>query len=264
MSKPKITLITCTYYRPDLLRRTIQSVQQQTLQDYEHIIVSDHCPFARHVYDDFKTDTRIKFIENLSPHIYNLGAVSFNIGIENAKTNCISYVLDDDILYPNHLQEHYDGLKNNDVYHTSFDNIEFKEPNNTVKNIVSMSYSDICKQALIIRKRDGLLPHNFDVGALCHKKDLHNLNWIPQCELSVGWEDSVFIGNLGIDSKNTTYTSIKINWGGIHRKNTKGLDQEYYNKLMKKLDIDNNSYTGYRLIDQPYVYPELKDTLYGK
>ena len=49
MSKPKITLITCTYYRPDLLRRTIQSVQQQTLQDYEHIIVADHCPFAQHV-----------------------------------------------------------------------------------------------------------------------------------------------------------------------------------------------------------------------
>ena len=78
MSKPKISLITCSYFRPDLLRRAIQSVQKQTFQDYEHIIISDHDPFTEHVYNDFKEDSRIKFFEVEKPYIYNLGAVSFN------------------------------------------------------------------------------------------------------------------------------------------------------------------------------------------
>jgi GT2 family glycosyltransferase len=79
---PKISLITCTYWRPDLLRRAIQSVQKQPFEDYEHIIISDHCPFAKHVYNDFKDDKRIKFYEVEAPYIYNLGAISFNLGIE--------------------------------------------------------------------------------------------------------------------------------------------------------------------------------------
>ena len=59
MKNPKISLITCSYFRPDLLRRTIQSVQKQQFEDYEHIIVSDHCPFTEHVYNDFKEDSAI-------------------------------------------------------------------------------------------------------------------------------------------------------------------------------------------------------------
>ena len=59
------------------------------------------------------------------------------------------------------------------------------------------------------------------------------------------------------------YTNCKISWGGIHRKDTKGLDQEYYDNLMSKLIIDETAYSGYRMISSnPYVYPELKDSLY--
>jgi glycosyltransferase involved in cell wall biosynthesis len=262
VKNPKISLLTCTYYRPDLLRRAILSVQNQEFEDYEHLIISDHCPFAESVYNEFKGDNRIKFLRTPSPHIYNLGACAFNKGIEEANSNYISYLLDDDILYPNHLREHYEGLKNNKVFHTLFDNIEFKEPTNTVKNILSKSYTEICDMALNLRQRDGLRPHSFDVGALCHEKNIPT-KWIPQ-SLQSGWEDSEFIKELKITSKHEVYTTIKVNWGGIHRKNSKGLDSEYYNLLMGKLVVNKNSYGGFQLINQPYVYPELKNTLYEK
>ena len=264
MKTPKISLITCSYFRPDLLRRTIQSVQKQQFEDYEHIIVSDHCPFTEHVYNDFKEDNRINFIKNINPHIYNLGACSFNIGIENSKSPYISYVLDDDILYDNHLLEHFNMLKKGTEWaHSRFDNIEFLEPQNTVKNILQLSFEDIYEKALILRKRDGDRSKSFDVGALCHLSSINN-RWIPQCESS-GWEDTVFMANLGVDKKEGNYTTCKVNWGGIHRKDTKGLDKEYYELLMSKLVKDKDYYSGYKLTDDtPYVYPDLKNSLYGK
>ena len=264
MNKPKISLVTCTYFRPDLLYRTIQSVQKQTFEDYEHIIVSDHCPFAEHVYNEFKQDKRIRFIKNTNEYIYNLGACSFNIGIEAARSDYISYVLDDDILYSNHLQAHYDGLLEDvEWFHTSYDNIEFKEPHNTVRNILSINFKEIYERALEIRKRDGALPRNYDVGSLCHKKSI-SLRWTPQEQLGSSWEDTAFMNKLGVNGKNSEYTSVKVNWGGIHRKKTKGLDQEYYDLLMNKLKEDKRCYANYKLIDQPFVFPELKNTLYEK
>ena len=74
MNKPKISIITATHYRPDLLARCIKSVQSQTMTDYEHIIFSDHCPKAAQVYEYFKDDKRIRFFENPKEHVPNHGA----------------------------------------------------------------------------------------------------------------------------------------------------------------------------------------------
>ena len=263
MNTPKISLITCSYFRPDLLRRAIQSVQRQTFQDYEHIIVSDHDPFTEHVYNDFKEDTRIKFIKAINPYIYNLGAVSFNIGIKAAKSKYICYLLDDDILYENHLHEHYNIIKNSDkkAIHLKYDTIVFKEPTNTVKNILKCNIEDLQKMAIEDRIERGEA-NSLDVSAISHVKNI-GVPWIPQCANPYGWEDNVFMASIGLNSKIDKYTNCKISWGGIHRKDTKGLDQEYYDNLMSKLIIDETAYSGYRMISSnPYVYPELKDSLY--
>ncbi len=263
MKTPKISLITCTHFRPDLLRRAIQSTQRQTFQDYEHLIISDHCPFAEHVYNDFKQDTRIRFIKNPEPYMYNLGARSFNTGIEAANSKYISYLLDDDILYPNHLQEHYNQLSNNDTKwgHSHQDNIWLEDTiYESVKHIVSYKFKELQDQSYDNRDTNNSRSR-LDVGALCHIKDI-SVKWPLQSELKGGWEDSIFMNHLGVNSKSGDYTMVKLNWGGIHKKDTKGTDLEYYKILMNKLAIDKTSYSGYKLIDQPYVYPELKNTLY--
>jgi glycosyltransferase involved in cell wall biosynthesis len=265
MSKPKITLITCTHFRPDLLRRAIQSTQQQIFEDYEHLIISDHCPFAEHVYNDFKYDKRIKFLKTPEPYIYNLGARSFNTGIEAANSKYISYLLDDDILYPNHLQEHYNQLVDNKNKwgHSNWDNVRLEDTiYESVKHIVSFSFKELQDMSYDNRNTNNS-NIRLDVGALCHRKDIL-VKWPLQSELTGGWEDSVFMNQLGVNSKSGDYTMVKINWGGIHKKDTKGTDLEYYNILMNKLKKDNSKYGGYELIEQPYVYPKLKDTLYGK
>lgn len=54
--EPFITVITTTYHRPDFLERCILAVKNQTLQNYEHFIFSDHCPYAGLIYEQYKTD----------------------------------------------------------------------------------------------------------------------------------------------------------------------------------------------------------------
>ena len=121
-SKPKITVITPTYYRPDLLKRTILSIQNQTFKDYEHIIVGDHCPYAEKVYKLFKDDKRIRFFKNPNPHVKNAGSVGKNIGYEKAKSRFICYCDDDNVYLKNHLEVMYRELSKNtnDIVYTKY------------------------------------------------------------------------------------------------------------------------------------------------
>ena len=107
---PKISIITATHYRPDFLRRCIISVQRQTFQEYEHLIVSDHCPYARGVYEDFKDDDRIKYYEVETPHTLSHGAVAKNVGIEKSSAPFICYCDDDNFYLPNHLSILHSGI----------------------------------------------------------------------------------------------------------------------------------------------------------
>jgi glycosyltransferase involved in cell wall biosynthesis len=107
---PKISIITATHRRPDLLYKCIKSVQTSTLQEYEHIIVGDHCDWAERVCDSFPFDERIKYFETPHPHVWNAGASSKNIGIEKAQTDYIVYCDDDNIVLENHLEVMYNEL----------------------------------------------------------------------------------------------------------------------------------------------------------
>jgi len=106
---PKITTIIPTYHRPDLLARAIKSVQLQEFEDWECIVFSDHCPKASLVYENyFKDDSRIIFVENPNDWIKNVGAVGVNYGLQNANSNIITYLCDDNIFLPNHFRAIYE------------------------------------------------------------------------------------------------------------------------------------------------------------
>ena len=111
MMTPKITSIIPTYNRPDLLARAIKSVQLQTLEDWELIVFSDHCPKAKDVYENFfRDDKRIIFVENPNKWVKNVGAIGVNYGLKNAKSNTITYLCDDNMFLPNHFELVYGGL----------------------------------------------------------------------------------------------------------------------------------------------------------
>jgi glycosyltransferase involved in cell wall biosynthesis len=100
MPHPKVSVIMPTYNRAKRLKEAIESVLNQTLRDFELIIINDgSTDNTREVISKFK-DKRIVYLEKK-----NGGPSSArNSGLLRAEGRYISYLDDDDIYYPCHLK----------------------------------------------------------------------------------------------------------------------------------------------------------------
>lgn len=60
-SSPKVSVVTCSHNRPELLRKAIESIRAQTDQDWEHLIYDDASsdPRVREVLEWAKLDPRV-------------------------------------------------------------------------------------------------------------------------------------------------------------------------------------------------------------
>jgi glycosyltransferase involved in cell wall biosynthesis len=108
VSNPKISVIIVTYNRPEMLKDAIQSVLNQTYQDFELLVVDNGVDIpAKNIVESFN-DERIKYIANDKNTDCAGGK---NVGIKNAKGEFISILDDDDTWYPEKLQLQIDAFK---------------------------------------------------------------------------------------------------------------------------------------------------------
>lgn len=153
-SQPLVTVYIPTYNRVELLKRAVQSVQQQTYQNLEIIIVDDCSTDGTHDY--LKTlsteDSRVRcFLKEK-----NSGAcVSRNIAIENASGEFITGLDDDDYFLENRIQ---DFLNNIHLLH---------------------KYLFLCTTN-IVETKDKIIKSNFDrIKPICiSSRDLLSINYI--------------------------------------------------------------------------------------
>ena len=256
MNKPKISIITATHYRPDLLARCIKSVQSQTMADYEHIIFSDHCPKAAQVYEYFKDDKRIRFFENPKEHAPNHGAVAHNFGINVANSEFICYVGDDNIVLPNHTEHMYNGLleaQKHDI-HVVYTRCHFAMLSKNAENTtIQILKRDINKELYNLDVNDRVFDRwrndggkQPDMARLGHTREIAIRvgGWKTWKELGYPNEDGYFMGKLDESGKqlrlNKLFTCVYY-----ARKSCIAEDSKYRNKVLglKK--------------DQVFVYPEL-------
>jgi len=101
--KPNFSIIIPTYNRADLLLETIRSVQHQTFEDWECIVVDDgSTDNTKSIIEDLiKKDSRIKYVyqENAER------SAARNNGIRNSSGEYICFLDSDDHFLSNHLQE---------------------------------------------------------------------------------------------------------------------------------------------------------------
>jgi hypothetical protein len=109
---PRVSVIIATYNRSDVLRYAIASVQFQTFDDWELIVIGDGCTDdTASVMTEFK-DPRIRFV-NLPENLGEQSGPS-NRGFEMARGELIAYLNHDDLWFPDHLDalvRHLDDTK---------------------------------------------------------------------------------------------------------------------------------------------------------
>ena len=108
---PLVSVIVPTYNRPDTLVETLRSIQRQTYQNYEIIVVNDAGMDVENVVPLLTRNGNITYIK----HSKNKGlAAARNTGIKAAKGKYIAYLDDDDIFYEDHVETLVNFLENSD------------------------------------------------------------------------------------------------------------------------------------------------------
>jgi glycosyltransferase involved in cell wall biosynthesis len=110
MSKPQISVIMTVYNNASYLDESISSILNQTLKDFEFIIIDDcSSDESTKIVKKYQNkDARIKFIQNKK----NLGiAKSSNIGLILARGKYVARLDSDDVSLPNRLEAQYKYLE---------------------------------------------------------------------------------------------------------------------------------------------------------
>ena len=104
---PAVSVAISTYNRADFLRETILSVLNQTMQDFEIVIVddggSDH---TKQVVDEFN-DSRIKYYWQENQGI----SAARNLAAEKSTGFYTAVIDDDDLMHPHRLQWQLEGIE---------------------------------------------------------------------------------------------------------------------------------------------------------
>ncbi len=116
--KNLVTIVIPTYQRSAQLRRTIDSCLSQTYSNIEIIVVDDNSPETEYrkitekIMRLYNNNKKVKYIQ----HDKNRnGSAARNTGLSNARGKYITFVDDDDILYPEKLSKQAIILDNSDI-----------------------------------------------------------------------------------------------------------------------------------------------------
>jgi glycosyltransferase involved in cell wall biosynthesis len=116
---PFFSIILPTYNRANFISKAIDSVLNQTLQDFELIIIDDGSTDDTHTtVSSYLTDDRIKYIYQKNQE----RSVARNNGINHSKGQYICFLDSDDYYLPNHLSVLYNCIEKNNyavaLFHT--------------------------------------------------------------------------------------------------------------------------------------------------
>lgn len=96
----KVSVIIPTYNQAELLQKALASVMNQTLQNWEAIVIDNNSPDATREVVESCHDTRIRYVPFSNNGII---AASRNYGIQLATGDYIAFLDSDDLWYPSKL-----------------------------------------------------------------------------------------------------------------------------------------------------------------
>jgi glycosyltransferase involved in cell wall biosynthesis/predicted SAM-dependent methyltransferase/polysaccharide pyruvyl transferase WcaK-like protein len=163
---PVVSVIIPTCDRPDFLKEALQSVLQQTYQDFEIIVVNDGGRDVSDVMGSLDHRGKIVYLqqkEKKGP------SAARNLALKAARGKYIAYLDDDDIYYSNHLETLVGFLEKGDfkvAYTDSFRALQTRINDRYVTTEKKVVYS-------FDFDRNRFLVYNYiHMGNICHRREL--------------------------------------------------------------------------------------------
>lgn len=116
IKNPTVTIIMATYNRAHFIVESLKSIQAQTFEDWECIIIDDgSTDNTREILEPIlNQDKRFKYLKRNLNYTKGLPG-SRNYGLDLAKGNYIIFMDDDDIAHPQNLEICVAELSSNDI-----------------------------------------------------------------------------------------------------------------------------------------------------
>lgn len=149
-SVPLISVVVPTKNRPEPLLQALKSIQQQTCQDFEVLLINDGGVDVSRIVKAMFPTMRISFLNSTGSGV----STARNTGLKAARGKYIAYLDDDDIYLPEHLE----------TLVTSLESSEYK-----------VAYSDAVQAFYVQRGK----------GVVCAKKELEHSKEFSYQELMV-------------------------------------------------------------------------------
>jgi glycosyltransferase involved in cell wall biosynthesis len=131
--KPKVTIIIATYNRAHFIVETLHSIQEQTFENWECLIIDDGGTdnTLAVITPVLEYDPRFKYLKR--PGKYKKGIPGCrNYGIDIARGDYIIFFDDDDIVHPQNLELCMEAFQINKIYFCVYDKKAFFDSSNTI------------------------------------------------------------------------------------------------------------------------------------
>ncbi len=109
VNTPSVSVVIPSYRGGRFLREAVASIQSQTLQDFEIVIVLDGC--EDDLSDIEQSDQRVRIVRQRRRG----ASIARNVGIAQAKSELIAFLDDDDRMLPDRLNRQLEAMKDSDV-----------------------------------------------------------------------------------------------------------------------------------------------------
>lgn len=231
--KPKISIIMATYNRAHFIVETLHTIQQQTFDDWECLIIDDGGTDNTQevIANILEQDNRFQFVKRPNDYLKGLSG-SRNYGLDLAQGDYIIFFDDDDIVHPQSLELSLQALleKKSSFVHFQKQSFIDSYPSFSSQNI---DYSTSISSQNIYQVVNGTIGLA-SCTVLWNKKCFDNCRFHEELKYAEEWEcysRIILEGFEGISLKNVLY---------FNRKHSNSNTGEFYsnNPIQKKSDND--------------------------
>lgn len=192
----KFSVITPTYNRAEYIQQAIKSIQDQTITDWEYIIIDDGSTdtTAEIIQLLIHTDSRIKYIQQL-----NSGAqAARNNGVDHAQGEYVVYLDSDDIAKPQLLEKIAEALTDPKKLFGIPNHQRQKILLNASGEVEKILPSTIAHEKVI--QLDDIYRSKIRTtsSGLFHRRNIieKNIQWDPAIKRFQDWDFLVQLGNI--------------------------------------------------------------------